>query len=470
MERNRFVQYKTNQQKYTLLFLGQGLRRIFTDLRYTGVAILLILLEVKAYFVICDMLDTMKLWPMLFQLYKKVLIFPLAVFFAFAVIELGRPRGFRRIMREIEKITELLNGDKEAPILISRKKIKGKKTERWIFDSYGIPYSIYKKNQKAIESALDVGIIRITEGSDGHKVEMVLAVHPGRWPQKVPWEDKNLKEGYSKLPLGVNRYETVFLNLSETPHAIINGRTGSGKTIAMKSLCYGAIMKGYEVYLVDFKGGVDYGPVWENHTRLICDNEEFIAEIHNLVAALTERLGRLRQFGEVNVDAYNKANPTSPMKRIILFVDELGECLDKSGMNKEQRETVDQITQGLNTLCRLGRAAGISCILSTQRGSADLISGQIRNTALKIVGQCDDNLSLLTIGTADAKNELIYPGQFMDENKNMFQGFYADYTALLRKQEAAGRIGVYGYSRPEPTAKEEKKSGKKHRHGWSQKP
>ena len=174
MERNRFVQYKTNQQKYTLLFLGQGLRRIFTDLRYTGIAVLLILLEVKAYFVICDMLDTMEPWPMLFQLYKKVLIFPLAVFFAFAVIEIGRPRGFRRIMREIEKIPELLNGDKEAPILISRKKIKGKKTEHWIFDSYGIPYSIYKKNQKAIESALDVGIIRITEGSDGHKVEQSI--------------------------------------------------------------------------------------------------------------------------------------------------------------------------------------------------------------------------------------------------------------------------------------------------------
>lgn len=458
MDRNRFVQYKTNQRKYTLLFFGQGLRRIFTDLRYTGVAVLLILLGIKAYFIICDMLDTMELWPMLFQLYKKVLIVPLAVFFAFAVIEIGRPRGFRRIMREIEKIPQFLNGDKEAPILISRKKNKNGKTEHWVFDSYGIPYSCYKQHQKAIESALDVGIIRITEGSDGHKVEMVLAVHPGRWPQKVPWEDNNLKASYSKLPLGVNRFETVFLNLSDTPHAIINGSTGSGKTIAMKSLCYGAIMKGYEVYLVDFKGGVDYGPVWENHTRLICNNDEFIAEIHNLVDALKERLGRLRQFGEVNVDAYNKANPTSPMKRIILFVDELGECLDKSGMNKEQRETVDQITQGLNTLCRLGRAAGISCILSTQRGSADLISGQIRNNALKIVGKCDDNLSLLTIGTTDATNAIIYPGQFMDENKNMFQGFYADYTALLRKQEAEGRIGVYGLQASKPVTDKRKEA------------
>ena len=132
------------------------------------------------------------------------------------------------------------------------------------------------------------------------------------------------------------------------------------------------------------------------------------------------------------------------MQRIILFVDELGECLDKSGMTKEQKETVDLITQGLSTLCRLGRAVGISCILSTQRGSADLISGQIRNNALKIVGQCDENLSLLTIGNTDAATELSHPGQFMDENKNVFQGFYADYTTLLKKQEHDGRVGAYG--------------------------
>lgn len=456
MNRNRFIQYRTNQGKYTLRFFENGLRRIFTDLRYAGIALGMIALEIVAYFKICEIIDSMELWPSLIQVYKRVIIVPLAVLFLFAVTEIGRPRGFRRIMREMEKIPKILNGDNEVPVLISRKKNKDGKTEHWVFDSYGRPYSDFKNLKKEIESALDVGIIRITEGQDGHKVEIDLAVHPGPWPQKVMWDDKNLAEGCSKLPLGVNRFETVFLDLSVTPHIIINGRTGSGKTIAMKSLCYGAIMKGYAVYLVDFKGGVDYGPVWENHTRLICDNDEFIAVIRTLCDELTERLGRLRQFGEINMDAHNKANPHAPMKRIALFVDELGECLDKSGMTKGQKETVDQITQGLSTLCRLGRAAGISCILSTQRGSADLISGQIRNNTLKMVGLCDDNLSLLTIGNTDAANEINYPGQFMDENRNVFQGFYADYTALLREHEKEGRIGAYGLQTP-PSVTEKRK-------------
>ena len=279
MDRKRFVQYRASQQKYNLRFFGLGLRRIFTDLRYTWIAVLLAVLEILAYYRICDLIDKMELWPSLIQVYKRVIIVPLAVLFLFAVMELGRPRGFRRIMREIEKIPGILNGDNEAPVLISRRKNKGKKTERWIFDSYGRPYSYFRKLQKEIESALDVGIIRIEEGRDGHKVEIDLAVHPGPWPKMVPWDDRNLKESYSKLPLGVNRFETVFLDLSVIAHAIINGRTGSGKTIAMKSLCYGAIMKGYEVSLVDFKGGVDYGPVWERHARLISDNQEFLASL-----------------------------------------------------------------------------------------------------------------------------------------------------------------------------------------------
>ena len=129
MDRKRFVQYRTSQQKYNLKFFGLGIRRIFTDLRYTGIAILLVMLEIIAYYKICDMIDKVELWPALFQIYKKIIIIPLAVFFLSAVMIIGRPRGFRRIMREIEKIPGILNGDNEAPVLISRKKNKDKKTE-----------------------------------------------------------------------------------------------------------------------------------------------------------------------------------------------------------------------------------------------------------------------------------------------------------------------------------------------------
>ena len=447
MNRNRFLNYRARNLKYTFKFMIAGFETVLLDRRYTIVAIILLFVETTIFGHCYKKIRAMDLWIDMRRPYTFFLIIVLAVAFLFAITEIGRPKGFRKIMREMEKIPRILNGDNEAPVLISRKKNNDGKTERWVFDSYGRPYSYFKELQKEIESALDVGIIRIIEGRDGHKVAIDLTFHPGPWPQMVPWNDNNLEADYSKLPLGVNRLETVFLNLTETAHAIINGRTGSGKTIAMKSLCYGAIMKGYEVYLVDFKGGVDYGPIWENHCTLICDNIEFITVIQGLVDELKKRFEYLRQFGHANIDDFNSKVTFAPMRRIILFVDELGECLDKSGMTKEQKETVDQITQGLNTLCRLGRAAGISCILSTQRGSADLISGQIRNNALKIVGKCDENLSLLTIGITDAAKELIYPGQFMDENGNVFQGYYADYTDLLRQRREKGTIGCYAIKR-----------------------
>lgn len=124
MNRNRFIQYRTNQGKYTLRFFENGLRRIFTDLRYAGIALGMIALEIVAYFKICEIIDSMELWPSLIQVYKRVIIVPLAVLFLFAVTEIGRPRGFRRIMREMEKIPRILNGDNEAPVLISRERTR----------------------------------------------------------------------------------------------------------------------------------------------------------------------------------------------------------------------------------------------------------------------------------------------------------------------------------------------------------
>ena len=65
-------------------------------------------------------------------------------------------------------------------------------------------------------------------------------------------------------------------------------------------------MKGYEVSLVDFKGGVDYGPVWERHARLISDNQEFLAAIRELVEEKDRRLAFLRQNDASRIDEYRR--------------------------------------------------------------------------------------------------------------------------------------------------------------------
>ena len=443
MYRNRYQNYRPQRIKYTFLFMKEGIKRVLHYKKYAIFTLVLLCVETLVFCYFFNRIQAMSLWIDMRRPYTFFLIAILVSIFAAVISEIGRPKDFRRIMREMEKIPRILNGDMEAPVLISRV-TKGNNTEQWIFDTYGKHYSDFQDLKKEIESALDIGIIRITEGRDGHKVVIDLAVHPGPWPQMALWSDEYIVPDYNTLILGTNRNEIKYLDLSQTAHVLINGSTGSGKTVEMKSLSYCALMKGYQVFLVDYKGGVDYGLEWERHCSLVTDDESFLVVLDKLVLEQKQRFSFLRKHGCVNIDEYNDLYSTNPLQRIILFVDELGECLDKSGLTREQKENTDRIMKGLNTLCRLGRAAGISCIMSTQRGSADLLSGQIRNNSYKIVGMCDENLSLITIGTSEAAKELIYPGQFMDEHKAIFQGFFADYTLLLQQKRKERKIGCYG--------------------------
>lgn len=136
----------------------------------------------------------------------------------------------------------------------------------------------------------------------------------------------------------------------------------------------------------------------------------------------------LTDKGYSNIDEYNTAGGS--MRRVCLFVDEIAECLDRSNAaDKEQKKIIEAVSQSISSLCRLGRAAGIHVFLSTQRGSADVLSGQIRSNVFKILGSADDNLSILTLGTADAARKIPSDarGRFIDERGNMFQGYYSDY-------------------------------------------
>ena len=58
-----------------------------------------------------------------------------------------------------------------------------------------------------------------------------------------------------------------------------------------------------------------------------------------------------------------------------------------------------------------------------------MLSGQIRSNVFKILGAADDNLSILTLGNAEAARKIPADarGRFIDERGNMFQGYYSDY-------------------------------------------
>ena len=160
-----------------------------------------------------------------------------------------------------------------------------------------------------------------------------------------------------------------------------------------------SLRKGAEVYISDFKGGVDFPNIWYKRCKMCFDEAALLELLTGLTEELEQRKTLFAKLGYPNLAAYNKGTGEN-LKRLIFACDEVAEVLDKA-----QRERVGQIESRVATIVRLNRTFGIHLILATQRPDAQLIPGQIRdNLDRRICGRAERVLSELVLdSTATAE-------------------------------------------------------------------
>jgi len=193
------------------------------------------------------------------------------------------------------------------------------------------------------------------------------------------------------------------------------------------------IKKGADVYISDFKGGVDFPAIWHQKCRFITSATELIGILDNITKELEERKKQFALIGCANVDEYNRLND-KPLSRIIFACDEVAELLDKNGLSKEKKDIVSNIESKLSTIARQGRAFGIHLILATQRPDATIIPGQIRNNIdCRICGRADNVLSQIILDSTDAADQIPKDaqGRFLMNDGTVFQGYLIDEHAAL---------------------------------------
>ena len=134
---------------------------------------------------------------------------------------------------------------------------------------------------------------------------------------------------------------------------------------------------------------------------------------------------------------------------LMLMVDELGELLapikGKSDEMKTLQEQQEEVSANLASIARLGRAAQVFIVLATQRPSADLIDGQLRdNLSNRVVcGNVKSNISKMmfdnTMGTRIKGKPMGRIGvQISGGQVVMAQGFFAPEEWLDEYFEAKG--------------------------------
>lgn len=355
-----------------------------------------------------------------------------AVFFFFN----GMPKGAWHIDPEMARIS-VKNGIGEAPFLIEVRQVPRSDLKEYEFFGYGIPRDFYEDNIPEIEAALNMLVAEIRDGRDRRHITLVLAP-PHSIDEAESWNDQLISGQDFVLKVGksVLGYEEIDLNL--IPHMLIGGSTGSGKTVLLKNLLYQCYCKGAQVYVADFKGGIDFGYAWEQLVHVDTSIGALIETLDGLVSELNERKIIFREKGYDKLSEYNSDHP-GELRRIIFACDEIAELLDKSGLDKIEKEQITLVEKSLSTIARQGRAFGIHLILATQRPDATILNGQIRNNLdYRICGRADDVLSKIVLDKTDASERIpkYERGLFLTNSDRLIRSFFFTEADIIPEMKA----------------------------------
>ena len=327
----------------------------------------------------------------------------------------------------------LINHAGMPPDLLRKRRDKDNpRVTVWEFRNQSIPLQEWEKKRPAIETALGITIVKLAYAKGKSRV-LVYAVSAGDdLPDVLKWKDSYLSPDSFVLVLGESYTGPVTVNIAHIPHILLGGSTGSGKSVLLKLLLMQAHHKGAEVYIADFKGGVDFPKVWHEKCRMCFTEADLLITLNQLVAVLEYRKGRLAETGCPDLDAYNEATGDN-LPRLVFACDEVEEVLDKTGADAERKKLLAQIESKLATIARLGRAFGIHLILATQRPDATIIPGQIKNNLdFRVCGRADNVLSQIILDNTSAAEQIPKDarGRFITGDGTVFQGYLLDEKQL----------------------------------------
>ncbi len=219
------------------------------------------------------------------------------------------------------------------------------------------------------------------------------------------------------FPIGVDIYgRNKFGLVSQTPHLLIAGATGAGKSCCLNSIIVSLLYKSspedLRIILIDPKR-VEFS-VYSGIPHLLTD--DIICEVDKAYKSLNwatqemERRVKLFQTYKVrDLDDYNRRheeNNVEKLPRIVIVVDELAELLSVG------KKVVEE---AINKIARLARAAGIHLILATQRPSVDVVSGTIKNNlpsriVFRVSSGADSRTIIDQVGAEDllGNGDLLY--------------------------------------------------------------
>ena len=215
-------------------------------------------------------------------------------------------------------------------------------------------------------------------------------------------------------------------DLTQMPHLLIAGSTGTGKSVLINSLILSMLYKAtpdeLKLVLVDPKRlelGL-YEDIPHLFTHVVTDPKVASNVLRNATREMESRLKLLAQRGVRNIDQYNRTFQKGqslelfadleeaehkPLPYIVIVIDELADLMMVDTNNVEE---------SITRLAQMARAVGIHLILATQRPSVDVITGLIKaNFPARISFRVASKVDSRTILDANGSESLLGRGDML---------------------------------------------------------
>lgn len=327
----------------------------------------------------------------------------------------------------------IVNSAGEAPLLVERKRIDGEQENCLLtFKIKGLPLERWKDLSPTIAASLGVYVVEIKEGAEPYTYT-VHTVANDALPTRIDWSPSIIPDRSTKFALGEAVTGTVYADIQNDPGILTASATGGGKTMETKGIAAQALYRDYILIVADYKY-VEYGGIWGSKgTYIVHDDENLLWVMQRLIERLHDRRDWLAEHDCRNIDDYNERYPDNKLRRVMLLIDEAAIALDTRTQNKAKKAARQEIVEAINELACTGRFVGFSFLISLQRPSAEVLSGELRNNlTIRLVGKSDANLSMLALDNADAAKLIPSdtPGRFLTSNGEILQGYYFEDTML----------------------------------------
>lgn len=306
------------------------------------------------------------------------------------------------------------------------------KTEQYTEYSYVIPLglTLTDKLAEAISAAFSGGPVAVK--SENGRIS--IRFYERNLPDNLPYYAAPEMEQW-RIPIGMSLDGPIAHDFDKTPHMTVAGATRQGKTVFLKALITQlteAHADNAELYLIDMKGGLEFGKLAQlsNVTGVASDVEEACALLTALQRQFNDDLRAFRRKGYANI-----LDTDTALRRFII-VDEAAQLAPDKSDDKVVKAMKNECLAILSEITRVAGALGYRLIYATQYPTADTLPRQIKqNSDAKITFRLPTSVASNVAIDESGAEKLTMPGRliYRTHERVTAQGYYLSDDEMRRR-------------------------------------